>query len=73
MQIDIHNNRELMPLRKVCYGDVVFIENKYFLVFDNFDSDNEGVMTLINLETGKKKEFNEYTVVEVLNARLVID
>ena len=73
MKIDIHNNKRETPLDEVVFGSVVFIENIYYLVFDNYGNDNEGMMTLINLETGKKKEFEENLKVEVLNARLVID
>lgn len=73
MKIDMHNNKRAMPLEEVVYGSVVFIENTYYLVFDNYSNDRKGMMTLINLETGKKKEFEENLKVEVLNARLVID
>ena len=73
MKIDTHNNKKAMLLDEVVYGSVVFIEDSYYLVFDNYINDSKGMMTLVNIETGKTKEFKEDLKVEVLNARVVID
>lgn len=73
MKIDVHNNKKAMPLEEVTYGSVVFIDDNYYLVFDNFLHDNKGMMTLINIETGRKQEFEDGRRVEVVNARMVID
>lgn len=73
MKIDMHNNKRVMPLDEVTYGSVVFIENTYYLVFDNYNNDSEGMMTLVNIETGRTKEFKEDLKVEILDARVVID
>lgn len=72
MKIDVHNNK-VMPLEEVAYGSVVFIEDNYYLVIDNYMHDSEGMMTLINIETGRKQEFEDGRRVEVVNARMVID
>ena len=73
MKIDVHNNKKAMPLEEVTFGSVVFIEDNYYLVIDNYMHDSEGMMTLINIETGIKKEFEDERRVEVVNARMVID
>lgn len=73
MKIDIHNNKKVVPLDEVTYGSVVFIENTYYLVFDNYNNDSKGMMTLVNIETGRTKEFEEDLKVEILDARVVID
>ena len=73
MKIDTHNNKRAMPLEEVVYGSVVFIEDSYYLVIDNYRNDSEGMMTLVDIETGRTKEFEDNLKVEVLNARVVID
>lgn len=73
MKIDIHNNKKAMPLEEVNFGSVVFIEGAYYLVIDNYNHDYEDMMTLINIETGKRKDFEQDLKVEVVNARVVID
>lgn len=72
MKIDVHNDKKLVPLDEVFFGSVVLIAGKYYLVIDN-DSYNSDTMILVNIENGKKSEFDEKLKVEIVNARMVVD
>lgn len=76
MKIDVHNDKKLVPLDEVFFGSVVLIAGKYYLVIDNdsyTDSYNSDTMVLVNIENGKKSEFDEKLKVEIVNARMVVD
>lgn len=76
MKIDYHDGKKLVPLKDVYFGSVVFIEGKYYLVIDNYNylnEDTDDVVTVADIETGTKHDFDKKLRVEIVNARMVVD
>ena len=72
MKITDRFKRKETEYKKIDTGIVFKYENEYFMTFEEITDNYENVYNCVNLETGELLSFADETMVEVLDAEMIV-